>query len=59
MQCVNIQVVNDSILELNETFAISLEVSSPGVVLENNTATVVIEDDDGKLAQFSYVCSVN
>lgn len=49
MQCQAIQVINDTILETNEMFFVTLEVSDPDVLLGNNTATIVIENDDRKL----------
>ena len=49
MQCQVIQVTSDAILEIDEIFFVSLEVSDPDVLLENDTATVIIENDDRKL----------
>ena len=49
MQCQVIQVIGDAILETNEIFFTNLEASDPDVVLENNTATITITNDDRKL----------
>ena len=49
IQCQVIQVISDTILEIDEIFFINLEVSDPDVLLENNTATVIIANDDRKL----------
>ncbi len=54
MQCQVIPVVSDTILEIDETFLINLEVSDPDVLLENNTATIAIANDDRKLFRISY-----
>ena len=48
MQCQVIQVVSDAILEIDEIFFINLEVSDADVLLENNTATIIIANDDRK-----------
>ena len=49
IQCQVIQVISDAILENDEIFFINLEVSDPDVLLENNTATIIIANDDRKL----------
>ena len=49
MQCQVIQVIGDAILETSEIFFTNLEASDPDVVLENNTATITITNDDRKL----------
>lgn len=48
MQCQVIQVIGDAILEIDEIFFTNLETSDPDVVLENNTATITIANDDRK-----------
>lgn len=48
VQCLLVEVINDTILELNETFSVNLEVSDTDVILENQTVTIIIEDDDCK-----------
>lgn len=46
-QCVDIEIVNDTILESSEFFNVILSSSDPDVVIENNMASIVIVDDDG------------
>lgn len=46
MQCLEIQVINDTVLELDELFLVTLEVADPDVLLGNNTATITIENND-------------
>lgn len=48
MQCVDIGIVSDTILELDETFFVTLEVSNPNIVLQNQAVEIIIENDDGK-----------
>ena len=48
-QCLDITVISDEILEFNEMLLVNLEVSNSNVVLQNQTAIIVIEDDDSKL----------
>ena len=49
MQCVNISIVDDVVFEGDETFTVTLTVTTPGV-MEGNTLTIVtIRDDDRKL----------
>ena len=43
----DIIVVNDAILENDETFAVSLSSPSEDVTVESQDATVIISDDDG------------
>lgn len=47
-QCTDIQIVNDSILENDESFSINLTTDVLSVILSPNVATVVIIDNDGK-----------
>ena len=54
MQCQTIQVINDTILEIDEMFFVTLEISDPDVLLENTMATIIIEDDDRKLLESIY-----
>lgn len=49
-QCQIIPVINDAILENNETFLINLNASDPDVLLENNSATITITNDDRKFS---------
>ena len=48
---VTVSISNDTILEMNEVFFANLSVSvtETGVVLNPSTATILIENDDGKL----------
>ena len=41
--------ISDNILEIDEEFSVTLEVSDPNVLLENRTATIIIENDDRKI----------
>lgn len=46
-QCTDIPIVNDSILENDESFSINLTTDVLSVILSPNLATVVIIDNDG------------
>ena len=47
--CTLVQVIDDRLIESNETFEISIEFENPNdVVNGRNTTTVTIIDDDGK-----------
>ena len=46
-QCVDIFIVNDTILESSEFFNIVLSSSDANVVIENGVTTILIIDDDG------------
>ena len=48
--CTLIPVINDTVPEVQEHFGIVLSITTPlvGVVLSPDSATVVINDDDGK-----------
>ena len=50
--CSAITIMNDNFIELNETFTVSLILESTnfsaGVILTPDSATVVIQDDDGE-----------
>ena len=46
--CVNITIRDDSALEENETFSVTLTFSAPSVMVTNPTATITIIDNDGK-----------
>ena len=49
IQCVNIELVNDTILELDETFTVYLEVANnTDILLVNRTATIIIANNDSK-----------
>ena len=49
-QCVQIPVINDMVPEAPEHFRVMLAMPTPppGIVLTPDTATIVINDDDGK-----------
>ena len=47
--CGDIRLVNDSILEINEQFLVVLSSSDNAAVIDSNTATVTINNDDRKL----------
>ena len=49
MQCSNVTILDDAILEGTETLTLQLSTSSPRVEIANSTATVIIQDDDSKL----------
>ncbi len=42
MQCLNISIIDDSVLEDNETFTVTLTTSGAGVSLRNNIITITI-----------------
>ena len=52
LQCVSIVVTSDLTLEENETFLAVLNSSDPDVIIDPNTATVTILNDDGN----TYTC---
>jgi hypothetical protein len=47
--CADIQLIDDSIRENNETFFVMLNSSDGAVVINPSTAAVIIINDDGKL----------
>jgi len=49
-QCVQIPVINDMVPETQEYFQVkvAMTIPLPGIVLTPDTATIVINDDDGK-----------
>lgn len=56
--CVDIIVVNDTILENDETFAVRLSSSDEDVTVESQDATVTISDDDGiQIECYNYIWS--
>ena len=48
-QTVVVSVVDDGVLEGPESFSLQLTALSAGVVADDTSATVVIEDNDGQL----------
>ena len=49
-QTLIIPIVEDRVLEETESFSIEISSISSGVTIENGTASVVIEDNDGNSA---------
>ena len=49
LQCVNIDIVNDTILEENELFLAVLETDDQQVILDPLSANVIILNNDGKI----------
>ena len=51
VQCVNVTIISDLTLEMNETFFVTLSLSSAdtAVLLPNNVSTVTIIDTDSML----------
>jgi len=49
-QCVLIPVINDLVPEVQECFRVMLAITtpSPGIILTPDSATIVINSDDGK-----------
>ena len=45
-RCVGITVIDDSALEGDQTFTVTLTTSDPGVILGTNIATITIIDND-------------
>ncbi len=50
MECVDVMITNDTVVEGEESFTVSLTTSDPDVTVENGTVVVVImeDPDDGK-----------
>ena len=51
--CVDIAIEDDSALEGNQTFTVTLTTSDPDVLLENNITDITIIDNDSKLRYFT------
>lgn len=47
-KCVNVTIVDDSLVENNEEFSLTLTTSDSAVSLTSSEATVTIIDNDGK-----------
>ena len=45
-QCINITIIDNTTVEENETFTVTLSTSNPRVELDNNVTTVTILDSD-------------
>ena len=50
MSCVNVTIIDEDIVENDETFDIMLSSSDPRVTLGTNQATATITNDDRKLS---------
>ncbi len=51
MECVDVMIVDDTVVEGEESFTVSLTTSDPDVMVENGTVVVVVimeDPDDGK-----------
>ena len=48
MQCINVTIIDDSLVESNETFTVTLITSNSVVELGNNLTTITITDTDSK-----------
>ena len=62
MQCVNISIVGDTILENNESFLANLTTDDPTIILSPSMAIINILNDESKYAQFAwgrYLCYNN
>ena len=46
-QCIDITITDDEVLEADETFTVTIDVTTPGVMEGNNMTTVTIIDNDG------------
>ena len=45
--CVSITILDDTVLEENQAFTVTLTTSDPDVLLGNNVTVITIEDNDG------------
>ena len=45
-QCINITIIDNTTVEEDETFTVTLSTSNPRVELDNNVTTVTILDND-------------
>ena len=48
MQCIAVTIIDDSAMEGDETFTVTLTTSSPHVTLGNAVTTITITDNDGE-----------
>ena len=46
LQCINVTIIDDSLVESNETFSVTMTTSNSVVVLGNNLTTITITDTD-------------
>ena len=56
-QCINVSIVDDSLLESTEEFSMELSTTDLDVMLVNSLASVIIVDDDGKYNSSKPLCS--
>ena len=56
VDCTQITIVNDNVVEATEFFSVSLDSTNPQVVIGISTASVFIADDDGKMNEWD-MCS--
>jgi len=49
LQCTNITIINDMVLEVDEVFFVVLSSSEPRIIVNPNTSIVTILDDDSTL----------
>ena len=58
-QCSEVNITDDSVREGQERFSVSISSLNDAVILGSSTATVIIQDNDGKLQDlFSYLYSM-
>ena len=48
MQCINVNITDDSVSEESETFTVTVTTTSPRVTLGNNDTIVTITDNEGQ-----------
>ena len=51
-QCVEIEIMDDTILENIESFYVSLSTSDPAIVVQSGTSTVWINDNDSTFEEY-------
>ena len=47
MRCLKIRIIDDNVLEYNQSFPVKMTTSSTEILLERTITTVIIIDDDG------------
>ena len=47
MRCENVTIIDDSVLEGDQSFTLTLNASDPSVILSTPMTTIIITDDDG------------
>ena len=57
-KCLNVTILDDSLVERREDFMLSITTSDPAVSLSRNEATVTIIDNDRKLYGLYYTWSL-